>query len=206
MALGRHTIYDDAYAPQLPGLILPVQAGSSLLVTSAALTMTANDARGVRVIVPTSGLIADVSVYLGATVAGNRKASIYTISGGTRTNVWTGTATAGAANGWTSLGNPAYSVQAGQFLDLVVASSEATSTYGIFGTATNIAANSLPTGYLSDVSLGEQGTSITALTAATPLLSWVKATEYTTPTTSLADAALTAVVTVPAIIARVAAQ
>jgi hypothetical protein len=204
MAVGRQLIYDEAYAPQAPNLISPILGGGSAsvpVVLSAALTFAANAAAGVRCIVPTSGLVSDMSVYLGATVAGTRKASIYTVAGTVRTKVWTGSAVAGAANGWTTLGNPALSVQAGQFLDLVLASSEATTTHGIFNTATNLAASSLPTGYLTDLSVGEGG--YVGATAATPLLSWSKTTEYTTPSTTLADGALTAIVTVPALIARV---
>lgn len=92
------------------------------VATSTTFT-AANQFRGARVIIPKTGTLHDLSVYVQAP-SGNVRGAIYDVGATTsaiRTRVWHGASmSSGAGFSWVNLGDPALAVTVGQHLDFSV--------------------------------------------------------------------------------------
>ena len=114
----------------LPGLLAPFDPR---LISAAGGTGLTNRILAVRVVVPKTGVLHDISVYIGAT-SGNMIAGVYDTGdalAGSRTLLWSSASTAvGSANNWQVVGDPALSVTAGQQLDLAIMADNVTVTFG----------------------------------------------------------------------------
>lgn len=173
---GIAAVGDRRYAPQIPGgLVVPL----SLVIdggSGAVAAFTANQARGCRVVMPKSGTLSSIAIYLG-TSSGNVDVGVYSTAA-TRLKLWSlgSTATSGlTANAWNSVGNPALTVVQGEQYDFTVALDNATATVG----ESSLAAGGmgiLPTGYLPGP-------------AAAPKLNWVVPTSFPLPA-SFTEAAI----------------
>lgn len=173
------------------------------LMTNITTVYTANDARGVRAIVPRDGNIVEVVVYQGATVAGNIDCGIYDVAATTRNRLWSNGAIAAAgANSWTSFttGLP-LAVLRGQAIDLVVGMSNATNTLGGGTALGNTAVAQLPSASWNPT-FNDAFTQATA-GVNTGKLSWSIATQMPLPAT-LTEASLVAATTVTFIMCRMA--
>lgn len=166
----------QVFAPALPGgLVTPM----SVIInggSGAVAAFTANQARGCRVVIPKTGTLSSIAIYLGAS-SGNFDVGVYS-GASTRLKLWTlgSTATSGlTANAWNVVGNPALSVIQGEQYDFSIAIDNATATVG----ESSLGAGGmgiLPTGYLPGV-------------AAAPKLNWVVATSFPLPA-SFTEAAI----------------
>lgn len=95
-------------------------------------TLTANFVFAVRVVVPKTGVLHDLSLYV-STASGNAIGAVYDTgdtTSGKRTALWSGSSTSlGATNGvWINLGDPNLPVTAGQELDLAFIPDNAVAT------------------------------------------------------------------------------
>jgi hypothetical protein len=134
-----------------PRLATTVSAGS------------ANEARGSRVISKYSGVITQLSYFVG-TASGNIDLGIYSVSGQNRTKLYSSGSTASAGtNAWQSV-TPNLYVNAGDILDFVIAVDNGTVTIAKSGAVTSLIV-ALPT----DVD------------AAGSTLSWTKAASFPLP-------------------------
>lgn len=90
---------------------------------------TANRAQGHRVIVPKTGTLNELSIYVG-TSSGNVEAGILDTSATTRNQLWTtGSVACPAANGWRKMGDPGIAVVEGDHLDFYVNCDNTTATF-----------------------------------------------------------------------------
>lgn len=143
----------------MSGLIIPAPGGfpenlvapyHPLLATSVQ-TNTINTLFGCRVVVPKSGQLRDLAVYVG-TQSGNIIGAVYDTGdalAASRTKLWdSGSVAVGSANAWQVIGDPNVAVTKGQQLDLMVATDNATAA---FGRATLIAGGqaTLPSGFFA---------------------------------------------------------
>lgn len=105
----------------------------------------ANGGKSLRVVVPKTGNLRDVAVYVGVS-SGNVDVGVYSTAS-TRAKLWSsGSVACPAANGWGIVGDPNLAVTAGQQLDLWLSCDNTTATFGrVF--VTNAAQSTLPTGF-----------------------------------------------------------
>ena len=152
-------------------------------------TITANSARGVRVVIPKTGTLRDIAVYQGAT-SGNISVAIYTADEPRSRVYTTGAIASPAANGWRIIGDPMLSVVAGEQYDFAWSADNATAAIGRVALVPNTAIKDLPAGFLSGVT-------------ESPRLFWQGATLHPLPT-SIAEADIAVAETgPPCIIARI---
>lgn len=146
----------------------------------------ANDMIGCRVVVPTTGTLHDLTIYI-STSAGNIDVGIYSTAA-TRARLYsTGSIACPAGGGWRNVGDPALAVTAGDQYDFCVAQS-AGATFGSRRfTSSGVA--TLPVAY----TLGQVGLAI---------LSYTKGTSFPLPAT-FTEASVTASGIILCIMARV---
>lgn len=176
---------DSKYAPQIAAIVCPLP---DLRLFNASAAYTANDAKGMRVVVPRSGTLTDLSVFI-VTQSGNIDVGVYSLAAEPRARLYSTGSLACPAAGWQIVGNPNLAVTQGQLLEFVLASDNATASFGRFVPAATgvpfLPANFWPTG------------------SGTLKIGWVKATSFPLPST-LADSGLNANNTIVAVIARIA--
>jgi hypothetical protein len=143
------TNLDTRYQPQAPGLVVPMLTDSTIPNTVA--NTTSNVIRLVRVVIPRTGTLHDVSVFVG-TASGNLIAVVYDTGdalAGSRTLLWQSASTAAAgASVWQVVGDPALAVTAGQQLDLGIMADNGTVTLGKGLAPTAAGAVQLPTSFV----------------------------------------------------------
>jgi hypothetical protein len=142
---GQHRISVDdiggAVNP-LPALVAPYNPA---LIGSAAV-LSANQAFGSRVVVPRTGTMVDLAIYVGAT-SGNIDVGVYSTAG-TRVKLYsTGSIACPAANAWAVVGALSLSVTAGDQFDFLLASDNGTASFGRALQLPNAAAGQLPTNF-----------------------------------------------------------
>jgi hypothetical protein len=137
---------DEAYAPQLPGLVIPV--GHNIQnIASISLTTGSAVIRGARCIVPKTGTLANICIYISATSAGNLLLGVYDSTATNRNLLYTsGSIACPAANAWAAAAQPNIPVVQGQHIDLCVQSDSATATLARPTPSLGGNASSLPTG------------------------------------------------------------
>jgi hypothetical protein len=168
----------------LPGLVAPVDPRGMW----TNLIWTANRALGVRCLVPATGRLRDVAIYV-KVQNGNVDVGVYNTAE-PRARLWSsGSIACPAAGGWRIIGDPDLPVQAGTMVDLVLASDSATFDVAVAVMQSfNVAL--LPTGFIP----GDGGL---------PRISWLSTgAQFPLPAT-IAEAAATVVSATPAIIARI---
>lgn len=166
-----------------------------LLLVGSAVAATSNNVWGTRVIIPKTGTLHDISIYVTATAAENINAGVYDTddaSAGNRSLLWSsGSQAVGASAGWRVIGDPALAVKQGQQLDFAFVTSATTATFQKIS-LTAAAVASLPTNYLP------------ASGGAPPVLSWTfNVGSFTLPAT-ITDANCAPNVTVFPLIGRIA--
>lgn len=114
--------------------------------TGVGAMTAASRAQGHRVIVPKSGTLNELNIYVG-TSSGNIEVGIMDTTVTTRNQLWTsGSIACPAANGWRKIGDPGIAVSEGDHIDFYVNADNTTATFGrITGIATATAA-AFPTG------------------------------------------------------------
>lgn len=128
----------------LGNLVVPVLLDS--LTVPGAMNPVVNRIYLARAVIPYSGTLHDVNVYIG-TASGNAIGGVYSTAS-SRVRLWAGSSTpitSGAS--WTSLGDPALTVTGGQQVELGVMFDNTVATFGR-GTFTNAASAQLPSGFL----------------------------------------------------------
>lgn len=142
------TATNAAYAPQLPALVVPAITNSVSI--EASNTIGANLARLVRVVVPRTGTLHDLTVFV-TTASGNHIGFVYDTgdaTAGVRSKLWdSGSVAVVGANAWQVVGDPAIAVTAGQQLDIGIVPDNATVSYGRTAALTASAASVLPAGF-----------------------------------------------------------
>ena len=178
-ALGR------SEGPALPGL---VSALSPLAFDRSSPLNVANFAFGSRVVIPRSGTLTDLAIYLVGVSAGNISAGVYSAET-TRARLYTtGSIACPAAGSWQIVGDPNLEVEAGEQYDLVFSASDG-SIDPISHAASENNVVLLPDSYAD----GE---------TAKPKLGWYKSASHPIPAT-FAEAGITVGATTFALIARV---
>jgi hypothetical protein len=134
----------------VPGLVTS-PLGVWINSTAAALA-AANDTYLWRVIVPSSGTLTSVAVYLG-TLSGNVAVGVYDV-GATTAGVYTQLYSSGllaasgfTANAWNTIANPGLTVTAGQELALAFSADNTTVTVGRYIGLNSAGVMELPSGY-----------------------------------------------------------
>lgn len=136
------------------GVLMPITAcGCPVAISSAAIGIAS---RGffMRSVVPKAGKIRDITIWNGATVAGNVRAAILDLGeahAGKYTVLWEGeTLAQGTTNTEQSLGAPELTVVSGQELLLALMSSSTTATFGrtVLSVPAAAVGLQLPTNYL----------------------------------------------------------
>lgn len=152
---------------------------------------------GYRVIVPRSGILHDLAVYI-ATPAGSVEVAILNTTATTRTILYkSGLVPATASHAWQVIGDPAMQVTVGDQLDIVYAATSSSNTImwigGLVNTATDAPSAQLPAGY------------VPAPNGATNLVCWVDTTSPVPygATTTVAESLLVAQQNVPLVIGRI---
>lgn len=180
--------------PSPVNVVSPVVAQGSLLANNTVPT-TANQAYFARAIIPVSGNLRDLYLYIGAT-GGNMKGLIFddgTASAGNRTRLWLGSEVAVSATGWLNLGDPNLAVLAGQHIELgfIASSSTANQITRYLNAATNGGVQ-LPSASFMPAPGG-----------APPKLVTTFASSYASPASSYSEATFGAFGNCPQIIARI---
>lgn len=131
--------YDGRYAPQIPGLLAPLDPR----LVNAVVAMNANEARAARAVAPRSGVVKKLGIYVG-TASGNVDAGIYTTDVPRSRGASSGSVACPAA-GWQliTLAAP-FAVQQGFSYEMALACDNATATFGHFNGAQ---ATALPAGW-----------------------------------------------------------
>lgn len=158
---------------------------------TAQTTFTANDARGVRMVMPRSGTLRDLAIWV-AIQSGNLDIGLYDTLSGTSGKIYSSTSVAcPAANAWQIIGNPNQAVTQGQHIDFVLACDNATAAFGRVGAIVNNAAVQLPTNFM----VSPQG--------ALPKTAWRAATSFPLPTSFTEAAKTVSGGAIPFIMARI---
>lgn len=116
---------DARYAVQFPGFVSTGGGIQALLSGASGQTLfAANGARSGRVIIPKSGILHDIAIWI-TTSSGNIDIGIYddgAASAGNRTLLWhTGSIACPAAGQWSIVGDPSLAVTQGQHFDFTIA-------------------------------------------------------------------------------------
>ena len=134
----------SAFAAQFPAFVAPYDPR---FVTLAA-AHSANEIRGTRVIIPRTGRLRDVTVWIG-TSSGNVAAAVYDTTGTTRNRLATsGSVAAGSSGAWQIVFDPDLAVTAGDQIDLVVGADNGTVTFGRASSTVSSGISDLPNGFL----------------------------------------------------------
>lgn len=139
-------------APSLDGVIVPIVGGGSPLPTTLFAPGTAFKSFMSRAIVPKTGLIKDLSIYNGTTVAGSFRLAIYDVgeaSSAKYSILWEGAETAMSGESkWQTGGAPELAVNFNQQIMLAVMTTSTTATFGSKPPPPNATAATLPASYL----------------------------------------------------------
>lgn len=163
-----------------------VVAAGPLQSFGGTVLLVANQAYGHRVVVPKTGILAGLSIYV-VTAAGNIDVGIYDLAEPRNKLYSTGSIACPTATQWTEVGAPNLPVVAGQSIEFVVAGSGAPTLLAANGAAN--AQHTLPASYWP-------------VSGGSVKLVWTKATSFPLPAT-LADAGLVSAAPVAGIIARI---
>ena len=151
----------------------------------------ANRAQGFRVIVPVTGTLNQVHIYVGVS-SGNIDVGILDTTATTRNRLWnSGSIACPAANGWRKIGDPGLSVSAGDHLDFYLNADNTTATFMRGLSLQTAAAVTVP---------------ILALPSplgGAAILAWQGPAATFPLGTTLAEASMTASITVSGVIARI---
>lgn len=126
----------------IPGLVIPKGggAGGAGIFPSwvfpldprairATTVPSANNAYGCRVVVPKTGVLNDLSIYIGVS-NGNIDLAVYSTAG-TRARLWSsGSTPCPAAGAWRNVGDPALAVTVGDELEFAVGTDSLTASFG----------------------------------------------------------------------------
>lgn len=133
--------------PHIPDIVLPALVHDPAILGSAGPGI--NQLRMVRVIIPRTGMLRDISVWV-QVQAGNIMAAVYDTgdaSAGNRTRLWqSGSVAVGAATAWQIIGDPNIAVTAGQHLDFAINSDNSSLQVGRVNLGAS-GAGALPTGF-----------------------------------------------------------
>ena len=125
-----------------PALVAP---HDPRLVRTISSIPDVNLVSGVRVIVPRTGTLKELTVYVSVS-SGNVDGAVYSTAG-TRVRLWSTGSIACPAAGWQSLGNPDVAVTAGDQLDFSLAANNITATFANCQVLPAIALGALPTAF-----------------------------------------------------------
>lgn len=185
------------YAPELPALVAPVLMFGEMARPSEAapVSLAANTQRMMRCIVPRSGTLVDLSIYV-SVQSGNIICGVYDTgdaSPGNRTSLYnTGSIACPAAGAWAVVGQPNLSVYQGQHLDIGVMADNAVATFPGQSVTTALT-SALPTNSFFPCVGGAQ-----------PKLTWSRAPGSFTWNATASEAQCAASGTVVFMVARVA--
>jgi len=175
---------------------VPVYGPDSLLapcplfqVTGSAVFSGANQARGMRYIVPKSGTIFDLSINV-AVQSGNIEVSIWDDSPTTRNALYRSGSIACPATGWQVIAaTPGLVVRRGQHIDIALGCDNTTASFARTTPATSV--TDLPAAMFPSPN------------GASGMIGWVRSTSFTAPATFL-ESSLSTTTNCPAVIARIA--
>lgn len=129
------------FAVDLPALVAPFNPRQA---TQLATVQVSNNVLTARVVVPKTGTLRDLSVYIG-TSSGNISGAVYSTDS-TRARLYTTGAIASPGTGWRTLGDPQIAVTVGTQLDFAVSADNTTVTFAAIQNAVS-AINTLPTNF-----------------------------------------------------------
>jgi hypothetical protein len=175
----------DAEVGFYPGLVSPI--APQAFDRSSPLNVSGY-AFGARVVIPRSGTLRDLAIYLVGVSAGNISAGVYSAEDPRARLYTTGSIACPPAGSWQIVGDPQLPVVAGEQYDLAFSASDGTID-PISHAANENAVVLLPASYAGGVE-------------ALPKLGWYKSAAHPLPTT-LAESAITVGATTFALIARV---
>lgn len=141
---------DGLYLPQVPGgLVSPIALGG-LIIPEAAITVTAKRLYLMRCIVPKTGKLRDLTIFIVGS-SGNA-IGVVTDTGDTtaekRTKLWdSGSVAVGAANEYQIIGDPNLAVTRGQQIEMCVTFDNSTVTFGRTRAANSLNAAKLPAAF-----------------------------------------------------------
>lgn len=145
---------------------------------------------GSRVLIPYTGTLHDLSVFIG-TSSGNIDIGILDTTATTRNRLYHSGSTASPGTGWRIIGDPALSVTAGDMVDFCITCDNNTITIGFVG-INAAAAQTLPTNFI-----------LSPLGGA-PKMSWLATSNATVPATIAESSLAVANTSIPMLIARIA--
>lgn len=178
---------DERYARQFPSSSAAVVWTVDSRYAGNVTAISANLALGSRVVIPRAGTISGLSVFIG-TASGNIDVGVYSVSGTSRTKLYSSGSTAAAgSNAWQSF-SPSLVVNAGDIVDFCIAVDNGTVTIGRIADSIGALA-SLPSGYDSDASGSE-------------VLTWAKSTSFPLPASFSSVTAASATTVAPIIVAK----
>lgn len=138
----------------------------------------ANNAYGCRVVIPKTGILNDLSIFIG-TSNGNIDLGVYSTAG-TRARLWSsGSTPCPAAGAWRNVGDPGILVTAGDELDFAVSTDSATAAFATNLETSPVAGVQLPAEFLTPG-------------GALPKLAWFKSGSAFPLPATLAEAGLAA--------------
>jgi hypothetical protein len=153
-------------------------------------SFTANDARGVRMVMPRAGTIRDMAIFV-MTQSGNVDIGLYDTASGTSSKIWSsGSVSCGAATAWQIVGDPNQPVTQGQHIDFVLACDNATAAFARCAAPVSNLLVQLPTNYM----ISPQG--------ALPKTAWRGVTSFPLPGSFTEAAKTVSGGSIPFIIAR----
>jgi hypothetical protein len=153
--------------PSFANVVAPVDPRSPFSVPTYP---TANTMFGVRVVIPYTGTLRDLAVYVGTVSSGNVDVGVLDTTGTTRNILYTkGSTACPAVNGWRIIGDPNLAVTRGDQYDLLFACDNATATFARLATI-GPSQVVMPTGYW------------TAPLGGVNTLLWTKPTSFPLPT------------------------
>lgn len=142
------------------------------LAINNSLTLGANVGAGCRVVIPTTGTLHNLTIYIAAS-AGNLDIAVYDTAATTRNRLYSSGSVASPGTGWRTIGDPALAVTAGQQVDLCIAMSSGSCTIGRNNVTIADPITHLPTGFFA------------ASGGGAPYLDWQRLTSLPWPSTIL---------------------
>lgn len=166
----------------------PLGIPISSIIAGAAYGMgSTNDGHGHRYVIPKTGTLHDVAIWIN-TASGNIDVGIFDTSSGTRNRLWhSGSIACPTAGSWVVVGDPALSVTKGDQIDIVVSADNTSVQFSCFRWSSN-GLLTPPSGYLA---------------GGVSFLAWVGGSLFPIPST-YAESGMSANIAATAIIARVA--